>query len=74
MSTEKTGQERKKNDIFCTRKRHIFRIYDRNGVQFGKRKIFGRTNCYKNVIFFKKGVAICKHLCYNMATYIRAKE
>ena len=39
-----------------------------------KRKLFGKTNCNKNVIFFKKGVAICKHLCYNMATYIRAKE
>ena len=39
-----------------------------------KGKLFGKTNCYKNVIFLKKGVAICKHLCYNMATYIRAKE
>ncbi|MFQ9102451.1 MAG: hypothetical protein ACLS4A_08970 [Oscillospiraceae bacterium] len=39
-----------------------------------KGKLFGKTNCNKNVIFFKKGVAICKHLCYNMATYIRAKE
>ena len=27
-----------------------------------KGKLFGKTNCYKNVIFFKKGVAICKHL------------
>ena len=40
----------------------------------GKGKLFVKTNCNKNVIFFKKGVAICKHLCYNMATYIRAKE
>ena len=39
-----------------------------------KGELFGKTNRYKNVIFFKKGVAICKHLCYNMATYIRAKE
>ena len=39
-----------------------------------KGKLFGKTNCNKNVIFLKKGVAICKHLCYNMATYIRAKE
>ena len=39
-----------------------------------KEKLFGKTNCNKNVIFSKKGVAICKHLCYNMATYIRAKE
>ena len=27
-----------------------------------KGKLFGKTNCNKNVIFFKKGVAICKHL------------
>ena len=27
-----------------------------------KGELFGKTNCYKNVIFFKKGVAICKHL------------
>jgi len=40
----------------------------------GNGKVSCKTNCNKNVIFFKKGVAICKHLCYNMATYIRAKE
>ena len=45
-----------------------------NAGRKGKGKLFGKTNCNKNVIFFKKGVAICKHLCYNMATYIRAKE
>ena len=40
----------------------------------GNGKVSRKTNCNKNVIFLKKGVAICKHLCYNMATYIRAKE
>lgn len=28
----------------------------------GNGKVSCKTNCYKNVIFFKKGVAICKHL------------
>ena len=28
----------------------------------------------KNVIKMKKGVAICKQLCYNSGTYIREKE
>ena len=31
-----------------------------------KGKLFGKTNCYKNVIFFKKGVAILKKLLYNI--------
>ena len=33
-----------------------------NSGRKGKRNVSGKTNCYKNVIFFKKGVAICKHL------------
>ena len=35
-------------------------VYDTGRKEKGK--FFGKTNCYKNVIFFKKGVAICKHL------------
>ena len=27
--------------------------------------------CYKNVIIFKKGIAICKQVCYNTVTYKR---
>jgi len=34
----------------------------------------GKNNYYKNVIIFKKGVAICKLLCYNTVTYIRNKR
>ena len=30
--------------------------------------------CNKNVIKMKKGVAICKQVCYNSGTYIREKE
>ena len=30
--------------------------------------------CYKNVIIFKMGVAICNRVCYNTVTYIRKKE
>ena len=59
-----------KNGVFSTFMTEM--VY--NTGRKGKQKVFGKTNCYKNVIFFKKGVAICKHLCYNMATYIRAKE
>ena len=33
-----------------------------------------KNNCYKNVIIFKKGVAICKQVCYNTVTYIRNKR
>ena len=32
------------------------------------------NNCYRNVIIFKKGVAICKQVCYNTVTYIRNKR
>ena len=28
----------KKNDIFCAEKWHISRIYDRNGIQYGKKR------------------------------------
>ncbi|MBD9116268.1 MAG: hypothetical protein EGQ10_03705 [Clostridiales bacterium] len=27
-----------------------------NSGRKGKRKVFGKTNCYKNVIFLKKGL------------------
>ena len=27
-----------------------------NAGRKGKEKLFGKTNCYKNVIFFKKGL------------------
>ncbi len=37
-------------------------------------KKFLEKKCNKNVINFKKGVAICKSLCYNTVTYIREKE
>ena len=33
-----------------------------------------KNKCYKNVIIFKKGVAICKQVCYNTVTYIRNKR
>ena len=29
------------------------------------------NKCYKNVIIFKKGIAICKQVCYNTVTYKR---
>ena len=32
----------------------------------GNGKVSRKTNCYKNVIFFKKGVAILKKLLYNI--------
>ena len=37
-------------------------------------KNYARKKCNKNVIKMKKGVAICKQLCYNLDTYIREKE
>ena len=37
-------------------------------------KIMPEKKCNKNVIKMKKGVAICKQLCYNSGTYIREKE
>ena len=30
--------------------------------------------CYKNVIIFKMGVAICNRVCYNTVTYITRKK
>ena len=30
-----------------------------------------KNKCYKNVIIFQKGVAICKQVCYNTVTYKR---
>lgn len=30
--------------------------------------------CYKNVIIFKMGVAICNQVCYNTVTYITRKK
>ena len=63
---------------FSAPKNGIFSVFMTETVyntgRKGNGKVSRKTNCYKNVIFFKKGVAICKHLCYNMATYIRAKE
>ena len=39
-----------------------------------KRLQYKGKYCNKNVIIFKKGIAICKLVCYNTVTYIRKKE
>ena len=38
-----------------------------------KRFPYKEKYCNKNVIIFKKGIAICKRVCYNTVTYIRKK-
>ena len=39
-----------------------------------KGKLFGKTNCNKNVIFFKKGVAFSGDLVYNTNCRERSSE
>ena len=56
---------------------NIAGIVDKVWIYCGKmetKEENGKNNCYKNVINFKKGVAICKLVCYNTVTYIRNKR
>ena len=60
---QKSGYKRMKN-----------RVKQGDVVRIVGAKITPEKKCNKNVIKMKKGVAICKRLCYNSGTYIREKE
>ena len=78
----KVNSER--NDVICNIwKQGVLKFglnssdYDAEKLDFVMKKVMKMSiekKCNKNVIKMKKGVAICKHLCYNSGTYIREKE
>ena len=78
----KVNSER--NDGFCNHwKQEILKFGLNSSDKYAEKLVFVmkkvmkmsiEKKCNKNVIKMKKGVAICKHLCYNSGTYIREKE
>ena len=49
-------------------------IFPEEKANVGNRKGILSTKSNRNVIIFKKGVAICKRVCYNTVTYIKNKK